>query len=99
MPKNPSKEARHLAKDLRRLSRPYRVEDGRKFRLKRFDPGDTHGLAEEKGAARAALELGIAQLSDLQDKLYAQDRWSVLLVFQALDAAGKDSTIKHVMSA
>jgi PPK2 family polyphosphate:nucleotide phosphotransferase len=91
-----------LAKIIRsahRLSRPYRVEDGKKFRLKEFDPGDTGALvAEDKPRAREALQSGVEALASLQDILYAQDRWAVLLVFQAMDAAGKDGAIKHVMS-
>ena len=82
----------------RRLSAPYRIDHGKDFRLADADPGDTAGLHESKAQARQALEEGVAMLSSLQDKLYAQDRWSVLLIFQAMDAAGKDSTIKHVMS-
>ncbi len=78
--------------------RPYCVTDGRKFRLKEWDPGETGGLKEEKKKAREMLAHGVQKLADLQDKLYAQDRWSVLLIFQAMDAAGKDGTIKHVMS-
>jgi PPK2 family polyphosphate:nucleotide phosphotransferase len=78
--------------------RPYRVTDGRRFRLKDFDPRDTAHLKAEKKQARDFLKSGIEILADLQDKLYAQDRYSVLLVFQAMDAAGKDGTIKHVMS-
>jgi PPK2 family polyphosphate:nucleotide phosphotransferase len=87
-----------LAREARHLTRPFRVERGKGFRLKDFAPDDTAGLAGLKRRAGALLEHGIAQLTRLQDKLYAQDRWSLLLVFQAMDAAGKDSTIKHVMS-
>ncbi|HSE79449.1 MAG TPA: polyphosphate kinase 2 family protein [Alphaproteobacteria bacterium] len=76
----------------------FRVSDGRKFRLKKFDPGDTLGFKRSKSEARALLEGGIEILAEQQDKLYAQDRWSVLLIFQAMDAAGKDGVIKHVMS-
>ena len=83
----------------RRLSKPYRVTDGKAFRLKDVDPGDTGELkSEDKPRAREALQTGVQALADLQDVLYAQDRWSVLLIFQAMDAAGKDGTIKHVMS-
>jgi PPK2 family polyphosphate:nucleotide phosphotransferase len=83
----------------RKLSRPYRVDNGAKFRLKDVHPGDTAGLGDEaKPSAQEALEVGREALSELQDMLYAQDRWAVLLVFQAMDAAGKDSAIKHVMS-
>jgi PPK2 family polyphosphate:nucleotide phosphotransferase len=80
----------------------YRVTDGKKFRLNDYDPRDTASLSDRgkkaKARARDLLEQGIARLADLQDRLYAQDRWGVLVIFQALDAAGKDSTIKHVMS-
>jgi PPK2 family polyphosphate:nucleotide phosphotransferase len=89
-------------KILRNISRfiaPYRVTGGKGFRLRDFDPADTHGLqSEAKPEAKEMLATGIQWLSEYQDKLYAQDRWAVLLVFQAMDAAGKDSTIKHVMS-
>ncbi|MFI5181407.1 MAG: polyphosphate kinase 2 family protein [Thermoanaerobaculia bacterium] len=78
--------------------RPYRVTDGRSFRLKDHDPGDTAGLKEDKKKVRELLASGVKRLADLQDKLLAQDRWGVLLIFQAMDAAGKDGTIKHVMS-
>ena len=82
-----------------RLSKPYRVSDGRKFRLKDVDPDDTGELkSEDKTRAKEALQDGVQTLAELQDVLYAQDRWSLLLIFQAMDAAGKDGTIKHVMS-
>jgi PPK2 family polyphosphate:nucleotide phosphotransferase len=82
-----------------KLSRPYRVTSGRSFRLKHHDPADTLSFtSEDKPRAQAALATGIEALSGLQDKLYAQDQWSVLLIFQAMDAAGKDGAIKHVMS-
>jgi PPK2 family polyphosphate:nucleotide phosphotransferase len=81
------------------LVEPFEVTDGRQFRLKAIAPGDTLGLkAEDKPRAREALASGVQALAELQDKLYAQDRWAVLLIFQAMDAAGKDSAIKHVMS-
>jgi PPK2 family polyphosphate:nucleotide phosphotransferase len=77
----------------------YRVTKGGKFRLKDVDPDDTYGLQSEvKQDSKAMLQQGVQLLAELQDKLYAQDRWAVLLVFQAMDAAGKDGTIKHVMS-
>jgi PPK2 family polyphosphate:nucleotide phosphotransferase len=82
-----------------RLSRPYAVTDGAKFRLKDIDPDDTGKLtSENKPQAREALQMGVDALAELQDMLYAQDRWGVLLIFQAMDAAGKDGAIKHVMS-
>jgi PPK2 family polyphosphate:nucleotide phosphotransferase len=83
----------------RKIAKPYRVRDGGRFRLKDFDPGDTGPLGQkDKSRAREALEQGVEALATLQDVLYAQDRWSVLLIFQAMDAAGKDGAIKHVMS-
>ncbi|CAN5570088.1 polyphosphate kinase 2 family protein [soil metagenome] len=82
-----------------RFSKPYRITDGKKFRLKDFDPADTGELkTEDKARAKEALQTGVETLAKMQDVLYAQDRWSLLLVFQAMDAAGKDGTIKHVMS-
>ena len=80
-----------------KLANPYRVVDGDKFRLKDFDSADTRGI-KSKEEAEEILQKGIASLAELQDKLYAQDRWAVLLIFQAMDAAGKDGAIKHVMS-
>ncbi len=79
------------------FSKPYRVDHGRKFHLKDFDPADTGGVKSKKHAEGELLS-GIERLVDLQDKLYAQDRWAILLIFQAMDAAGKDGVIKHVMS-
>jgi len=86
-------------KRIESLVDPYRITRGKDFRLKNVDPRDTHGLAsEQKSEARELLARGTEWLAEEQDRLYAQDRWSVLLIFQAMDAAGKDSTIKHVMS-
>jgi PPK2 family polyphosphate:nucleotide phosphotransferase len=85
-------------RSLDRLLARYRVTDGAGFRLHDVDPGDTGGLEESKAEATELVQRGIAELSELQEMLYAQDRWAVLLVFQAMDAAGKDGTIKHVMS-
>ncbi len=83
----------------KRFSEPYRVTEGKKFRLKDVDPKDTGELtSEDKSRAKEALQTGIQALVELQDVLYAQDRWAVLLIFQAMDAAGKDGAIKHVMS-
>jgi PPK2 family polyphosphate:nucleotide phosphotransferase len=80
-----------------KLVKSYRVDEGKDFRLKDFDPADTgHWKSEDE--AKEQLQKDISRLEDLQDKLYAQDRWAVLLIFQAMDAAGKDGTIKHVMS-
>jgi len=80
-----------------KLVAPYRVDDGEKFRLKDFDPGDT-GSLRSKPHAQKLLEQGIASMEELQAKLYAQGLWGVLLIFQAMDAAGKDGAIQHVMS-
>jgi PPK2 family polyphosphate:nucleotide phosphotransferase len=77
---------------------PFRITNGKGFQLKDFDPGDTRGLKLDKGEAAGLLQSGTAWLAEEQDMLYAQNRWSLLLVFQAMDAAGKDSTIRHVMS-
>src|SRR5262245_48742117 len=88
-----------LIERARGFSKPFRVTDGKGFRLKDVDPGDTLDLdSEDKPRAKDALAAGVQALADLQDMLYAQDRWAVLLIFQAMDAAGKDGTIKHVMS-
>jgi PPK2 family polyphosphate:nucleotide phosphotransferase len=84
-------------KKLGQLANPYRVDDGKHFRLRDFDPADT-GKLKSKEHAAAELQRGVDQLCDLQDKLYAQHQWALLLIFQAMDAAGKDGTIKHVMS-
>ena len=77
---------------------PFRITKGKNFRLKDFDPADTCGLKMDKGEAAKLLQRGNEWLAEEQEVLYAQDRWSVLLIFQAMDAAGKDGTIKHVMS-
>jgi PPK2 family polyphosphate:nucleotide phosphotransferase len=84
---------------IEKLLKRYRIEEGKHFRLKDHDPGDTHGLKSgNKNEARELLTNGVQELARLQDVLAAQDRWAVLLIFQAMDAAGKDGTIKHVMS-
>jgi PPK2 family polyphosphate:nucleotide phosphotransferase len=84
---------------IEKLLKRYRVADGKHFRLEDHDPGDTHGLKSElKPQARELLVKGVEELARLQDILAAQDRWGLLLIFQAMDAAGKDGTIKHVMS-
>jgi PPK2 family polyphosphate:nucleotide phosphotransferase len=78
---------------------PYLVTEGKKFRLKDIDPDDTGtATSDDKPRARELLEAGVELLAELQDVLYAQDQWSILLIFQAMDAAGKDGAIKHVMS-
>jgi PPK2 family polyphosphate:nucleotide phosphotransferase len=90
---------KEFIKRAKRFSKPFRITDGEAFKLKHIDPQDTLDLkSEDKPKAQEALKNGIELLAELQDKLYAQDRWSVLLIFQAMDAAGKDGAIKHVMS-
>jgi len=91
--------SRRPLKNVRKLIERYRITDGDGFRLKEFDPADTGGYdVEDRAQAQEALQSGIASLVKLQDMLYAQDRWALLLIFQAMDAAGKDGAIKHVMS-
>ena len=92
-------KTKEIIKRARRFADPFRVDKGRDFRLKDVDPGDTLGLkSADKPRAKEALVMGVQALAELQDKLYAQDKWAVLLIFQAMDAAGKDGAIKHVMS-
>jgi PPK2 family polyphosphate:nucleotide phosphotransferase len=79
------------------FAKAFQIKDGADFHLKHFDPGETLGL-KSKEQAEETLERGIARLSELQEKLYAQDQWAILVILQAMDAAGKDSMIKHVMS-
>jgi PPK2 family polyphosphate:nucleotide phosphotransferase len=93
-----NKDMKDLIKKARKLASPFRVTDDR-FRLKDFDPADTLEFnSEDKPRAKEALGMGVELLAELQDMLYAQDRWAVLIMFQAMDAAGKDGAIKHVMS-
>jgi len=83
----------------KKYSDPFRITNGKNFKLKQIDPGDTLELdAEDKPKAKEALESGVELLAELQDRLYAHDRWAVLVIFQAMDAAGKDGAIKHVLS-
>jgi PPK2 family polyphosphate:nucleotide phosphotransferase len=88
---------RKLVKEAERIVSPYCITDGKKFRLKDFDPADTDGI-ESKKAAQSMLERSSLMLAEMQEKLYAQDVWALLLIFQGMDAAGKDGAIKHVMS-
>jgi len=90
------KHAKSL-KEAARLIEPYCITKGKDFRLKDHDPGDTNGL-KDKRQAQEGLDISVELLSHMQEKLYAQDRWALLLIFQAMDAAGKDGAIKHVMS-
>ena len=92
-------ETSEIIKKAHKLVEPFRITDGERFRLKDVDPGDTLDFqSEDKPRAREALVMGVEVLEEMQDKLYAQDKWAVLLIFQAMDAAGKDGVIKHVMS-
>jgi len=93
-------KTKQIIKRARELAKPFRVSKGKNFRLKDVDPDDTLEFTKEadKPRAKEALAMGVAALAELQDKLYAQDKWAVLLIFQAMDAAGKDGAIKHVMS-
>ena len=88
---------KELVKEAASLASPYRITKGEKFRLKDYDPRDTNGLKDKKQAKETLLH-GVELLSEFQEKLYAQDRWALLLIFQAMDAAGKDGAVKHVMS-
>ncbi len=81
-----------------KLAKAFRIDDGDKFRLKDVDPADTCGMDIDKDDAKAMIADGVKKLGKLQEKLYAQDRWAVLAIFQAMDAAGKDGAIEHVMS-
>jgi PPK2 family polyphosphate:nucleotide phosphotransferase len=89
---------KEILDQIQKYIHPFRIASGKGFQLNDFDPGDTRGLKMGKGEAADLLQRGTQWLAEEQDMLYAQDRWSLLLVFQAMDAAGKDSTIKHVMS-
>jgi polyphosphate kinase 2 (PPK2 family) len=88
---------RKQIKESARLAKPYCVSKGEKFRLKDYDPGDT-GEVKNKEQSQKIIDHRTGLLSNLQEQLYAQDRWALLLVIQAMDAAGKDGVIKHVMS-
>jgi PPK2 family polyphosphate:nucleotide phosphotransferase len=86
-----------LIKQAIRLAEPYCVTKGKQFRLKDCDTADTRGVKSKKHAAKL-LEQNSAIVSKMQELLFAQDRWALLLIFQGMDAAGKDGAIKHVMS-
>src|ERR1700758_2133977 len=93
-------KTKEIIKRARELAEPFRISKGKDFRLKDVDPDDTLEFTKEadKPRSKEALAMGVTALAELQDKLYAQDKWAVLLIFQAMDAAGKDGAIKHVMS-
>src|SRR5512140_918159 len=90
---------KEIVRRCREVTKPFAVAKGKSFRLKDVDPGDTLEFTDEdKPRAKETLAAGVEALAELQDKLYAQDKWARLLIFQAMDAAGKDGAIKHVMS-
>jgi hypothetical protein len=93
-------KTKEIIKTARELAEPFRISKGKDFRLKDVDPDNTLDFTKEadKPKSKEALAKGVTALAELQDKLYAQDKWAVLLIFQAMDAAGKDGAIKHVMS-
>src|SRR2546429_7707417 len=92
-------KTKEIIKTASELAKPFRISKGKNFRLKDVDPDDTLDFTKEadKPRAKEALAMGVTALAELQDKLYAQDKWAVLLIFQAMDAAGKDGAIKHVL--
>src|SRR3954467_11808627 len=96
----PSMKTKEIIETSRKLAEEFRITKGKNFRLKDSDPQNTLEFTkeEDKPRAKEALATGILALAELQEKLYAQDKWAVLLIFQAMDAAGKDGAIKHVMS-
>lgn len=90
---------KELIQRAKEFSKQFRVKDGKDFRLKDYDPEEDAGLGpEDKPLAKQTLQMGVDALSAMQEVLYAQDKWAVLLIFQAMDAAGKDGAIRHVMS-
>src|SRR5207247_9308118 len=93
-------KTKEIIKRASELARPFCISKGRDFRLKDVDPNETLEFTKEadKPRAKEALATGVTALAELQDKRYAQDKWAVLLIFQAMDAAGKDGAIKHDMS-
>src|SRR6266567_7852416 len=93
-------KTKEIIKTASELAKPFRISKGENFRLKDVHPDDTLDFTKEadKPRSKEALAAGVTALAELQDKLYAQDKWAVLLIFQAMDAAGKDGAIKHVMS-
>jgi PPK2 family polyphosphate:nucleotide phosphotransferase len=90
---------KELIERAKEFSKKFRIKDGKDFKLKDFDPKEDAGLGpEDKPLAKQTLQMGVEALSALQEVLYAQDKWAILLIFQAMDAAGKDGAIRHVMS-
>jgi len=87
-------KTKEIIRRARKIAKPFRVTKGKNFRLKDVDPNDTLEFTEEdKSRSKEALVTGITSLAELQDKLYAQDKWALLLIFQAMDAAGKDGAL------
>src|SRR5437660_12509248 len=93
-------KTKEIIKRASELAKPFRISKGKNFSLMDLDPDDSLDFTKEadKPRAKEALAMGVTALAELQDKLYAQDKWAVLLIFQAMDAAGKDGAIKHVLS-
>jgi PPK2 family polyphosphate:nucleotide phosphotransferase len=90
---------KELIQRAKKFSKQFRIKEGEDFKLKDCDPGEDAGLGpEDKPLAKKTLQLGVEALSAIQEVLYAQDKWAILLIFQAMDAAGKDGAIRHVMS-
>ncbi len=95
----PELSRKELIQRAKEFSKQFRIKDGKDFRLKDFDPKEDAGLGpEDKPLAKQTLQLGVDALASMQEVLYAQDKWAILLIFQAMDAAGKDGAIRHVMS-
>ena len=95
----PNLSKKELIERAKEFSKKFRIKDGKDFKLKDFDPKEDAGLGpEDKPLAKQTLQMGVEALSALQEVLYAQDKWAILLIFQAMDAAGKDGAIRHVMS-
>jgi PPK2 family polyphosphate:nucleotide phosphotransferase len=95
----PELSKKELIQRAKEFSKKFRIKDGKDFRLKDFDPEEDGGLGrEDKTLAKQTLQMGVEALATLQEVLYACDKWAVLLIFQAMDAAGKDGAIRHVMS-
>src|ERR1035438_7939491 len=92
-------KTKEILKRVQKVTEPFRITKGKNFRLKDIDPGDTlEFTGEDKPRAKEALLTGVEALAEYQEKLYADDKRSLLLIFQAMDAAGKDGAIKHVLS-
>src|SRR6266511_1684569 len=93
-------KTKEIIKRAHEFATPFRVTKGKNFRLKDVDPDDTLDFTKEadKPRAKEALVTGVTALAELQDKLYAQDKWAVLLIFKAMDAGGQECALQHVLS-